>query len=109
MFCRKCGGPVDDELGGCPHCGAEPFSRRDPGAPLVLVSVLRAADPVVLGLAKTLLSDAGIPFAVRNEGVQGLFGAGELGGFNLLVGPVEVQVEEKDAPFAREVLGDMAC
>ncbi len=108
MFCPKCGGSVDDEFRVCPRCGEEVAPRRDPGSPLVLVTVFTAADPVRLGLAKTLLSDAGIPFAVRNEGVQGLFGAGELGGFNLLVGPVEIQVEEKDAPFARDVLGEMA-
>lgn len=107
MFCPKCGGSVDDELRRCPRCGADPEDAGSPESSLVLVTVLTAANPVRLGLAKTLLEDAGIAHVVKNEGLQGLFGAGELGGFNVLVGPAEVLVKEEDAAFARQVLLDL--
>lgn len=71
------------------------------------VTVYRAPDPVRLGLARSLLESAGIPCHVAGEGLQDLFGAGSLGGFNLLVGPAEVRVPAELEAEAREVLREL--
>lgn len=71
------------------------------------MTVYRAPDPVRLGLAKSLLLDAGIPFTVAGEGLQDLFGAGSLGGYNLLVGPAEIRVPSRLEVEARRVLREL--
>ena len=68
------------------------------------VTVLETGDPALLAVAKSLLEDANIPFFAKGEGIQDLFGAGRLGGFNPITGPVELQVSADDAAEARSVL-----
>lgn len=70
-------------------------------------TVYRAPDAIRLGLAKSLLLDAGIPFVVVGEGLQNLFGAGSLGGYNLLVGPAEIRVPPQYEEEARRILGEL--
>jgi hypothetical protein len=71
------------------------------------VTVYRAPDSVRLGLARSLLESVGIPCQVAGEGLQDLFGAGRLGGYNLLVGPAEVRVPAGREAEAREVLREL--
>ena len=56
-------------------------------------------------LAVSLLEEENIPFLVKNEGVQSLFGAGIVGaGFNPITGPIELHVQSADAERAVEIL-----
>jgi hypothetical protein len=72
------------------------------------VTVLESGDPALLAVAKSLLEDAGIQYFAKGEGVQDLFAAGRVGGFNPLVGPVELQVAADDAAEAKAVLLDLS-
>ena len=70
-----------------------------------LVTVLATGNQAIIAVAKSLLDNAGIEYFVKGEGLQNLFGLGTLGtGFNPIVGPIEVQVNEPDAAEARKVL-----
>ncbi len=80
-----------------------------PNRPDEPVTVLRTSDPAILGVAKSLLEDARIDFFAKGEGVQDLFAWGRIGGFNPIVGPVQLQVAPEDAEEARAVLGELTA
>lgn len=82
-------------------------NARQPG--FRLVTVFCASNEGELVLAKSMLQAAGIDFATRNEEVQDVFGWGRFpSGLNLAMGPVELQVREPDAEYARELLHSSA-
>jgi hypothetical protein len=60
-------------------------------------------------LSKSILEDADIPFMAKGEGVQDLFGMGRIGpaGYNLITGPVEIQVPSNYEKEARVLLTDV--
>jgi len=69
------------------------------------VTVYRTGDPAFISFAKSLLEAEGIIYYFKGEGLQNLEGAGSMGlGYNQLFGPVEIQVDEKDAQRAKEML-----
>jgi hypothetical protein len=83
------------------------MSERDPD-PLDLVTVFASGNPVLIATAKVALQSAGIPFLIKGEGVQDLIGLGRLfGGLNLAAGPVQIQVERRDADDAVGELRDV--
>lgn len=108
----------------CPNCGAEfrPgfIECNDCLVPLVeqlpelleagrdsdskLVSVLSVANESERLLAESVLRDGGIEFVLKNYSVQHLFGAGQIGGSNLVTGPVELLVAEADHETAHALL-----
>ena len=45
-----------------------------------------------------------IEFFSLNEGVQNLFGAGEIGGYNIVTGAIEIQVAEKNVEKANKLI-----
>ena len=71
-------------------------------------TVFATGDPGQIAFIKSLLEDSEIPYSLQGEGVQDLFGLGRLGaGYNLITGPVKVQVPESRAEEARELLNNM--
>jgi len=73
-----------------------------------LVTVYETGNPAIISIAKSILNSENINFFMKGEGVQDLFGGGRIGtGFNPLVGPVQVQVDEKNASLARELLSEL--
>lgn len=77
-------------------------------SPLDLVTVFTTGNPVLIATAKVALEAAGIRFLTKGEGIQDLIGLGRLfGGFNIATGPVQIQVERRDAEDAREALRDI--
>jgi hypothetical protein len=113
MFCPRCGGRQPAGITECPRCHI-PLSEHstasgppaDPGE-LDLVTVLATGNPALLALAHSLLESAGIEFIARGEGVQDLVGLGRVGGFNVALGAVELQVRARDADEARAILADL--
>ena len=73
-----------------------------------VVTVFASGDPVAVISAKLLLDGERIRYVTEGEGVQDLFGFGRaLGGFNPVVGPVQLRVLPADAPLALEALREL--
>jgi len=111
MFCPNCKAEYREGYTVCAECQVPlvdklPESDEDAEAEpdLKPVTVLETGDPAELMVAESLLEDAGIEFFPKGEMVQDMFGAGRLGGFNTLAGPVEIQVRPEDADEARRLL-----
>jgi hypothetical protein len=81
-----------------PHVSESPRQLEE-----ALVPVYMVANPAELPVVESLLTEAGIPYTVRNEATQRLVGAGQFGGSNI-VAPLEVWVGTTDADTARELL-----
>lgn len=111
MFCPECGDEYREGIVECPECNtlltdAPPLSRDEP--PLDLVTVFSCGSSDQVALARSVLMDAGIDFAVRGELVQDLFAWGRFtGGPNPVIGPVQFQVRATDAADASEILSGL--
>lgn len=69
------------------------------------VTVYKTGDPAFIAFARSILQSEEIKYFIKGEGLQDLFAGGRLGtGFNPVIGPVEIQVDEKDAEKAKELL-----
>jgi hypothetical protein len=112
MFCPECGCEFRPEIQECSDCRAplveslpepEPFRdvSREP------VTVLQTSDSALVALASSILESAGIPFAVRGEGIQDLLGWGRISGFNPATGAARIDVAAEDAAVARLALEDL--
>jgi hypothetical protein len=74
-----------------------------------LVTVFTTGHEGVVVLVKSILDEAKIEFIAKGEGIQDLFGVGVIGtGFNVITGPIEFQVLEDNADYARELLKDVS-
>jgi hypothetical protein len=69
-----------------------------------LVEVYETNNPAQAPVIAGLLRSAGIEFMTANEGIEGLFAAGQIGGHNPVVGPVQFLVRAGDAAAARALL-----
>jgi len=114
MFCPKCSEEYRTGFDVCADCGVqlvdeqpEPEPERD-RHDIELSTVLETSDAGLIAIAKSLLEDAEIPFMVRGEHIQDLFGAGRFpGNINVLVGPVELTVNTRDKDEALAILQDL--
>src|SRR5438094_9571855 len=89
---------------GCAELGSDVADSDQ----LDLVTVFATGNPVLIATAKLALEASGIRFLTKGEGIQDLIGLGRLfGGFNLATGPVQIQVERRDAAQAVEALRDI--
>jgi hypothetical protein len=69
------------------------------------VTVFQSGNPALVAVAKSVLDDAEILYSVQGENAQNLFGFGLIGtGYNLLTGPIRIQVMPDDAEAARVLL-----
>src|SRR5947209_952205 len=110
MFCPNCRGEYREGFSTCAHCDVplvaelEPIPKRlEPNA-MPLVPVLSTPNEATILVARSLLDDAGIPYVTKNEQLQDLLGLGRIGGYNILVGPIVLQVRSDDVDTAREIL-----
>lgn len=110
MFCPNCREEYRTGFDVCSDCGVQLVAERPDPEPekdqhdIELSTVLETSDAGLIAVAKSLLEDAEIPFTVRGEYVQDLFGVGRLGNVNVLVGPVELKVYAQDKDEALAVL-----
>ena len=113
MICPKCGSEFVEGIDTCPSCDTQlvetPSGAAHEQPAPELVVVLAAGDANTVAIAKSLLLDAGIEFAVSGEEVQDLFGYGRFpAGYNVAMGPVRLCVRPEDALEAREVLARLS-
>jgi hypothetical protein len=71
-----------------------------------MVTVFLPSDPGEQALIESILEEAEIGYATENSQTQNLFGVGQIGGYNLVVGPVRIQVTEEDAERARRLIDE---
>ena len=69
-----------------------------------MLTVIVIENPVQQALIEDVLTDADIPYMIKSAGVQNLFGAGQLGGVNLVTGPIEIQVPRSELNRANELI-----
>lgn len=73
-----------------------------------LITIMIPDNPAVIPIVKSLLEGADIPYFAKNERIQNLFTIGEIGtGYNLLTGPIEIQVPKKYAEEATQLLAEL--
>jgi len=53
---------------------------------------------------RSLLDSVGIECFSLNEGVQNLFGGGEIGGYNIAAGAIEIQVSKENVEKAIAII-----
>jgi hypothetical protein len=69
-----------------------------------MVTVFVPTDPGEQALIESILDEAEIGYVAENSQIQNLFGVGQIGGYNPVVGPVRIQVAEEDAEQARQLI-----
>ena len=77
---------------------------HEPSSSGEMVTVLVVEEPTAQALAESVLREAGVPFAVRNDGVQHLVGGGQIGGVNVAAGPPRILVSSSDSLRASTLL-----
>ncbi len=72
-----------------------------------LVTVFVPADTWQRSLAESALDEAEIVYSSQNAQTQDLLGAGQIGGYNFVVGPVQIRVGAEDAERARRLIAEV--
>jgi hypothetical protein len=74
-----------------------------------LVTVYKTGHHGTIAVIKSILDEAGIEYFAKGETVQDFIGVGVFGtGYNTLTGPVEIQVLEENAEYAKELLAGIS-
>ena len=73
-----------------------------------LVTVYTPLDNTDQVIIQTMLQEADIPYFCKSESIQNLFGMGQIGGYNHITGPIEIQVAVEDEARARELISKKA-
>lgn len=110
MFCPKCSEEFAWNVMVCPTCDVETVDRL-PGPPpepdVELVRVLSIGDAGLIAIARSILDAENIPFLLKGDGLQDLFGMGRVTEYSYVVGPAEFWVRADDAERASELLADL--
>jgi hypothetical protein len=110
MFCPQCRQEYRAGITTCTECGVAlveilPAAGHDEAEWVDLVTVLKTGDDSTIKVVKSLLEAEGIPCMLQGGGMQDLVGLGRAGaGFNVALGPVQVQVRPQDVDAALELL-----
>jgi len=109
MFCPQCHDEYREGYTECAECHVplveELPKEAVPPPPSELITVFTTGDAALLPVIESVLSGAGIQFFAKNEALQSLFGWGRIGtGYNVVTGPVVIQVASEDAEAARKLL-----
>src|SRR5262245_56276768 len=110
MFCPECNVEYEPWMKECADCLVplvEALPPENTPEMLELVTVFATGNPALLAIAKSILAQAGIIYLAKGEGLQDLFAAGSIGGYNPALGPVEIQVAAEDEHEARALLLDL--
>jgi hypothetical protein len=111
MFCPKCGSEYQKGITNCVDCEVDLVTERpidDKPEYVNFVTVYETGNPAIIAFAKSILESENIRFHMKGEGVQDLFGGGRMGtGFNPIVGPVQIQVDEQQATLAKKLLSEL--
>lgn len=111
MFCPQCHDEYREGFTECAECHVKLVEQLPPDPPepdhtsSELTTVFTTGDAALLPFIESLLTGASIRFFVMNESAQDLFGMGRVGtSYNVVTGPVVIQVAREDAATAKELL-----
>lgn len=108
MYCPKCSAEYREGFAECATCGVSLVNELPPIVEpdyIKFVTVYESGDPAFISITKSVLDSEGIKYFFKGEGLQDLFGGGRIGtGFNPLIGPVKIQVDQNDAEYAKQLL-----
>jgi hypothetical protein len=108
VLCPNCGAEYIEGITVCSTCNVPLVNEPPPGIEpefINFVTVYETGDPTYIAFAKSFFESEGTKYYVKGEGLQDLFAGGRLGtGFNPVIGPVEIQVDEKDVEKAKDLL-----
>ncbi len=119
MYCPRCRQEFQRTAVRCSDCGVRLVESLEPaqaaadevhheaGEQDEFIAVLRTGDESLIRVVCALLESEGIECNALNVRSQDLFGLGRIGGFNLAVGPMEVQVHVRDCDTARELIATL--
>jgi hypothetical protein len=110
MFCPECNVEYEPWMKECADCLVplvEELPQENSPEMLELVTVFATGNPALLAIAKSILAQAGIIYLAKGEGLQDLFAAGSIGGYNPALGPVEIQVAAENEHEARALLQEL--
>lgn len=111
MYCPICKAEYRPGFKNCATCSISLVDKlpaeKEPDY-ITFVTVYEAGDPAFISFAKSILDAEGIKYFFKGEGLQDLFAGGRIGtGFNPLVGPVQIQVDENYAEHAKQILQEL--
>jgi hypothetical protein len=70
-----------------------------------LITVFETGNVAVAAIVKSLLDDGNIQYFIQGEHLQNLSAVGSIGfGYNVVFGPIQIQVEKKDKALATMLL-----
>ncbi len=101
MYCPKCLVEYREGFTECADCGVALMEGTPPESNpsyIDLETVFETADPAAFAVAESLLQSASIDYVVQNEGTENVFPQ---------LGAMQIQVRQKDAAQAREMLTDV--
>jgi len=111
VFCPNCGAEYREGFNVCSACNVplvKELPRQIEPEFIRFVTVYETGDPAYIAFAKSLFESEGIRYYVKGEGLQDLFAGGRFGtGFNPVIGPVLIQVDEKDVEKAKDILSQI--
>lgn len=110
MFCPTCKYEYKEGVTVCPDCHVSLVEELEDFVleRMPTVTVFSSGDSGLIAMAKSLLGAVGIPFLIKNEGLQDLFVLGRTGcGYNPIIGPTQIEVREGDEEDATTVLHDL--
>ncbi len=107
MYCPECGAEYRKGIVTCAECEIplvddilQSVQTDDFGPDVVFVTVYKTGNPALIAVVRSLLEDAGIPYYLKNEGLQDLFPVGNF--------EIEIQVPEESEAEAEELLAKLA-
>jgi hypothetical protein len=100
MFCPNCRTEYRDGFAVCADCGAALVAKLPPdeNEQSELVAIYQTHDLSEAVIAKSILDEAGVPYAAKGEMPKEL----------LAIGPIEILVNSDDADLARKLLQDLS-
>ena len=110
MFCPACQSEYEPWAKECADCLVplvETLPPENDYGSADLVTIFATGNLALLALAKSILEEAGIVYLAKGEGLQNLFAAGSVGGYNPALGPVEIQVAAEYEDEGRALLRDL--
>jgi len=98
-YCPKCNKRFSDTTIKCPDCEIDLIEDKEAIPEYIeFESIFKTSNPATIALAKSILEDADIPYALKSQGLQAIYA----------LGMVQFQVPPEHTVTARSLLSELA-